>query len=145
MIACACFSGKFEGGDQRFARVLRVLGGANEADHLIEVIERFWKPSKMLLALARPAQLVLGATAYDLDAVLDEVLEAIHQAELARLAVDNGEHDHAEADLKLRVLIEIVEDDVGLLAALELVDDAHAVAIALVANFADALELLLVD
>ena len=66
------------------------------------------------------------------------------QAQFARLAVDDGQHDHAEVDLQLGVLVEIVENHLGLLAALQLEDDAHAVAIALVANFRNAFELLFV-
>ena len=65
----------------------------------------------------------------------------VDQAELARLAVDDRQHDHAEADLKLRVLIEVVEDDFGLLAALQLEDDAHAVAVAFVADVGDAFQI----
>ena len=60
----------------------------------------------------------------------------LHQAQLARLAVDDGEHDDAEADLQLRVLIEVVEHHLGLLAALQLDDDAHAVAVAVVQDVA---------
>ena len=69
----------------------------------------------------------------------------VEQAQLARLAVDDRQHDHAEVDLHLRLLVQVVEDDFGLLAALQLEDDAHAVAIALVADFGDAFELLFVD
>ncbi len=68
----------------------------------------------------------------------------VHQAQLARLPVDDRQHDHAEIHLKLRVLVQIVQNHFGLLAALQLEDDAHAVAIALVANFRDAFDLLLV-
>ena len=69
----------------------------------------------------------------------------VEQAQLARLAVDDRQHDDAEADLQLRVLVEVVEDHLGLLAALQLEHDAHAVAVALVADVADAFDLLLVD
>ena len=55
------------------------------------------------------------------------------------------QHDDAEVHLQLRVLVQIVQDDFGLLAALQLDDDAHAVAVAFVANVADALDLLFVD
>ncbi len=62
-----------------------------------------------------------------------------------RLPVDDRQQDHAERDLHLRELVQIVQDDFGLLAALQLEDDAHAVAVALVANFGDPFEALLVD
>jgi hypothetical protein len=66
------------------------------------------------------------------------------QAQLARLAVDDRQHDDAEADLQLRVLVEVVEHHLGLLAALQLEHDAHAVAVALIAHFGNAFDLFLV-
>ena len=73
-----------------------------------------------------------------------KILDAVDQAQFARLPVDDRQHDDAEADLQLGVLVEIIEDDFGLLAALQFEHDAHAVAVALVADLGDALDLLLV-
>src|SRR5580658_463366 len=97
-----------------------------------------------MLALAGLAQLIVGAPADHFHAVLDEALDAIDQAQLARLPVDDGKHDHAEADLQLRVLIKVVENDFGLLTAFQLEHDARAVAVALVADFGNAFDLLFV-
>ena len=72
-------------------------------------------------------------------------LSAVQQAQLARLAVDDGQQDDAEVDLHLRLLVQVVEHDFGLLAALQFEHDAHAVAIALVADFGNAFDLLFVD
>ncbi len=97
-----------------------------------------------MLALARLAQQVIGAAANHIDAMIDEAPQHVRQAQLARLPVDDGQHDDAEVHLQLGVLVEIVENHFGLLAALQLEDDAHAVAIALVANFRNAFDLFLV-
>ena len=51
-----------------------------------------------------------------------------------RLVVDHRKEDHREALLHLRVLVELVEHDLRFCAALQLDDDAHAVAVALVAE-----------
>ena len=98
-----------------------------------------------MLALAGFAEFEIGAAADDVGAMLDEVLDGRDEAEFARLAVDDREIDDAEADLQLRLLEEIVQDDFGLFTALEFEDDAHAVAIALVADFRNAFDLLFVD
>ena len=74
--------------------------------------------------------------------MIDKVTNAVNQTQLARLPVDNGQHDDAEADLKLRVLIEIVENDLCLLAALQLENNSQAVTVAFVADIRDARELL---
>ena len=165
MMAWACFSDSWRQGfggaggleiervedelrgcrNQRLARFLGRSGGADEADHFIDVVERDAEAEQDMLALAGFAQLVIGAAAHHIDAMLDEVLDRRDQAQFARLAVDDREIDDAEADLQLRLLVEVIENDVGLLAALQLEDDAHAVAVALVANFGDAFDLLFVD
>ena len=69
----------------------------------------------------------------------------LEQVEHARAAADDGERDDAEGLLQLRVLVEVVEDDLADLAALQLDDDAHAVAIGLVAEVGDALDGLVAD
>ena len=131
-------------GDQRFARFFGRSGGTDEADHFIDVVEREAESEQDVLALAGFAQFVIGAAAHHIDAMLDEVLDGRDQAQLARLAVDDREIDDAEADLQLRLLVQVIENDVGLLAALQLEDDAHAVAVALVADFRNAFDLLFV-
>ena len=66
--------------------------------------------------------------------------DRVGQSQLARLAVDHGQEDHREALLHLRVLVELVEDDLRFCSALELDDDAHAVAVALVAHVGDVVD-----
>ena len=65
-----------------------------------------------------------------------------NQAEFARLSGDDGEQDHAEGFLHLGVLEEIVQDELGFLAALEFHDDAHAFAGRFVAHVGDAFDFL---
>ena len=67
------------------------------------------------------------------------------EPQLIGLAVDHGQQDHAEALLHRGVLVELVEHDLGLGAALEFDDDAHAVAVALVAQVGDVVDDLVVD
>src|ERR1017187_3631189 len=136
---------ELEGGDQSLAGFARQFGRAHDADDFVEVVEGLLEAEQDMLAVARLAKLELGAPADHFDAVVDEEFDAIDQAELAGLPVDDGQHDDAEADLELGVLIKVVEDHLGLLATLELEDDAHAVAVALIADIADAVDFLFVD
>src|SRR5260370_5073326 len=98
-----------------------------------------------MLALAGFAQFVFGAAAHYVDTMLDETLDAVDQAKFARLSMHDREHDDAEPGLQLGLIVQIIEHDFGLLAALQFVDDAHAVAVALIADLGDAFELLIVD
>ena len=97
-----------------------------------------------MLTLACFPQAVVGAAAHNIDAVLDEALNQFDDAEFARLPIDNGQHDDAEVDLHLRVLIQVVEHHFGLFAAFQFKNDAHAVAIALVAHVANIVDDFLV-
>ena len=75
-------------------------------------------------------------------AVADEGLEDLLQVQQLRAAVDQRHHVDAEGRFHRRLRIEVVEHDLGRVAALDLDVDAHAVLVGLVAQFADALELL---
>ena len=61
------------------------------------------------------------------------------------LVVVQRHHVDAERGLHLGVLVEIVQHNLAGLAALDLDDDAHAVLVGLIAQGADALDLLLFD
>ena len=74
-----------------------------------------------------------------------EAFEHLLQVQQARLAIDQRHHVHAEGVLQLRLLVQVVEDDLGHFAALQLDDDAHAGLVRLVADIGDAFDLLLVD
>ncbi len=71
-----------------------------------------------------------------------EAVEHVLEAQRARLAVVDGQHVDAEVVLQRREGEEVVEDHRPHGVALDLDDDAHPVAVALVADVADALELL---
>src|SRR5262249_32209099 len=94
------------------------------------------------------AQLVLSAAADDLAAVAQVLLEHALEAEDLRPAVDQGQQDDAGGRLQGGELVELVEDQVGVGAALEVEDQADGLAVAgagLVAQLADVLDALLLD
>ena len=141
MMACACFSVNSKPADQAFARFSRRSRRARISwIDFIQMIEGFLEAEQHMFAVARFAEQVVCAAANHVGAMFDESLDDIDNAQLARLPVDDAQHDHAEVHLHLRVLVQIVQNDFGLLAALQLDHDAHAVAIALVANIGDAFD-----
>ena len=98
-----------------------------------------------MLALAGLTEFVIRAAADHIGTVLDEVLDGAHQAQLAGLAIHNRKIDDAEARLQLGLFIQVVQDGLSLFTALQIEHDAHAIAVAFVADFGDALDLLFVD
>ena len=59
--------------------------------------------------------------------------------------MDDGQHDDAEGGLQLGLLVELVEQHLGVLVPLELDDDPHPFAVRFVADIGDPLDLLLLD
>ena len=118
---------------------------ANDLDDRVEVVERNLEAFEDVLALAGLAQQKDRAPLHHIDAMIDEGLDRLVEPQLPRLPVEHREEDHGEALLHLRVLVELVEHNLRLRAALELDHDPHAVAIALVAHVADVVDDLFVD
>ena len=91
-----------------------------------------------VLALARLAQLVLGAPDHHLVPVVDEVAAScsLQRHAPAGTPPDERQHDHAEGGLHLRVLEQLVQHDVRDRVALQLDHDADAFSVRLVAQVA---------
>ncbi len=116
----------FGDGDVLLAEILEQVflgfgaaaAATDDAYNVVEVVEGDLVADQDVLALFGFAQLEDGAAANHFHAVFDEQLDHRNQAEFARLACDDGEQDHAEGFLHLGVLEQIVENELGLFAAL---------------------------
>ena len=123
-----------------------VLGGADDADDLVDVVDGDLEAFEDVDAILRLLEQEAGAARDDLDAVVDEALEEELQAHAARGAVVEGEHVRREVRLQLGEAEEVVEDHVGLGVGLDGHDDVHAhVALGEVLDVGDALDLVVLD
>ena len=73
------------------------------------------------------------------------MLQVLDQADFPGPAVDDRQDCHARPLLEVGVLVEVVQHDLRLLAALELENDPHAAPVALVTDVANPFHLLVVD
>ena len=137
--------GKPEALDQLATCLGVVARGADDGDDLVDVVECDDEALEDVGAFLGLAQLVARAALDDVDLVVDVVVEHVLETQDMRHAVDEGEVVDAEARLELRVLVEFVEHDLRLLAALEVDDDAHALAVGLVVETGDLRDRLLLD
>ena len=119
--------GELESGHQPGPGHVCVLRGSDDLDDLVDVIEGDQQALDDVVALLGPPQLVPGAPRDDLDLVVDVVADHLDQGQNPRDVVDEGEHDDAERVLKLRVLVELVQDDVRIGAGPQLDDQAEVV------------------
>ena len=119
-----------------------VFDAANQRDHRVEMIERDAQAVENVRARFGLSQLEFDAAADHLAAEVDEELNDFDQAEHPRAPRHDRQRDDAEGLLQLGVLVEIVQHHLADFAALQLDDDAHAVAIRLVAQVGDAVDRL---
>ena len=126
--------------DQRRLGFRRRRRSLDQRDDLVDVRERNGEPFEQVGAFARLAQVVYRATRDDFAPMTHERFDHFLEVEQARLAVDQRDHVDAEHRFHRRLLVEVVEDDLGVFVALQLDDDAHAVLVGLVAQLRDALD-----
>ena len=138
-------AGELELVHQPVPRRIGIGGAANQGDNRVEVVEGDEKAFEDVGPGLGATQLVLRPAGDDLALVVDVVVDQLAQAQRLRNAVHERDHVDAEARLDLGLLVEVVEDDVGHRAALQLDHDAHAGAVRLVAQVGDPVELLLPD
>ena len=127
---------------QLLARLVGVLGGANELDHLVDIGNRNGKPDQHMGAVARLAEQMLGAPVDDLFAERNEQRQQVLQVHQQRPAAVERDHIGAERRLQRGEAVKLVEHDVRHRVAAHFDHDAEAVAVGFVAQRANALELL---
>jgi hypothetical protein len=124
------------------ARRRGIGGGADEADDLGDIGDRDRHADQHVGPVARLVEQELGALGDDFFAERDEGGDEVVQGHDLGAAAGEGDRVDAEGRLQLRVAVELVEDDLGDRVALEFDDDAHAVAVGLVADVGNALDAL---
>ena len=117
----------------------------DQGDDLVEAVEGDEQALEDVHALLGLAKAELRAAGDDLHLVGDVGPQDVGDRQRARHPVDEGQHVHAERILKLRELVQVVEDHLRHGVTLELDDDAQPLAAGLVAAPADADDALCVD
>ena len=92
-----------------------------------------------------PVQVEAGPAGHHVLLVLQVVIEHVLEVQHPGLAVHQSQQDGAEGVLQGGVLVQVVEDHLGVHVPLQLDDDAGALPIGLVPKVRDALDLLLLD
>src|SRR5690606_28834418 len=101
--------GEVEAGYQVGLGGVGVWAVADGLDNRVQVRQRLEQPFKDVRAVAPPGKLERGAAADVFLPMIDEVSQGALEAEDTRLAIDEGEHLHAEGALQRRVLEQLVK------------------------------------
>src|SRR5206468_8475971 len=126
-----------EGRHQPIARFGHRFRGANQLDHLVEVIKGNSQALEDVIPRFRFPQIELDPAPDDFASELNERLDQLEQVHDLRPTTDDCEHDDAEAGLQRCVLVKVVEYHLWHFAAFQFDDDTHALAIGLVAKIGD--------
>ena len=117
---------------QALVRLRRVFGLLDQLDHCIDVVNRFLQPDQDVLSILGDLEIVLAAPYDDLVAMVHEVPDHLFDVHDPRHTIDQRQHDRAERRLHLGVLVQPVQHDLCDGVSLQLHDDTHPVAVALV-------------
>ena len=109
------------------------------------MIQTDFKPLEDVRSFLGSRKVVTRPAQNDLVAVLDVELHHLLEVQDPWNPVDQGEHDDAERILHRRMLVQVVQHHFCNGVALELDDEAHAIAVRLVADIGDTLNLLVVN
>ena len=128
--------------DQRGARLGRAGRSANDADNFVQIGDGNNKAKQQMRTFARFVQFELGSAGDDLFTEADERFDDVAQVEDFRTSAANGEHIGGEARLCLCVAPQLVEHHICGRIALQIDDDAHALAAGFIANVGNTLNAL---
>ena len=117
---------------QAVSGFFRRLARTNQCDDFINVVKGNDEALQDVRSLLCLPQIVLRPTHHHFVAMLDVVSHHLLEIQQFRTTLHQRDVVHGERRLKLGVLVQLVQDHVGDGIALEFVDDAHAVAVALV-------------
>ena len=130
---------------KRGSRGRGIRGGADEADHLVDVGDRDGEADLDMRVVARLGEQIFGPPRDHFLAEVDERAQHVGQRQHLRPAAVQRDHVGAETRLQGGEAPELVEHHVGDRVALDLDDDAHAIAVGFVAQIRDALDALLAN
>ena len=115
---------------------------ANRPDDFVDVIQRNEQAFQDMGPGQRLFQFKFAAPRNDDLLVIQIVMEDFLQGQDAGMAVDEGQHDDTEGFLKLRVLVQLVQDDVRVRVGPQLDDDAQPLAVRFVPQGRNAVDFL---
>jgi len=130
--------GQVEAIHQPGAGLGRIGRGLDQLHHLVDVANRDQQSLEHVRARLGLLQEVARAPEDHFLSMPEVRDQDLLQREGARPAAVDGQHDDAEGVLQARVLVELIDDDVGVLAPFQVEDDPHPLLVTLVPDVGDA-------
>ena len=137
--------GEAMAGDELLPGRGRISGIADQLNDGVEIIEGHQQALQDVVAFFCFTQQEARATFNRLDAEIEKHLKHALEIEQHRLTFDERQHVGAEVVLQWGEFEQVVQHHLGVGVPAQFDHDAHAIAVAFIADVSDALELLVVD
>ncbi len=139
---CLCLRiGKFKSGDQSFLCNLCILAASDNGDHFVDVIHGNQKTLQNVISFLCLVQIIFGSSGHNIFLVIQIVNQHIQKVHHLGLVIDQGKHDNTEGVLKLRVLIEEVQHNIGVGVPAQLNYNTHTFPVGFISKIRDAVYL----
>ena len=139
----ALFLAQFEPDSESLLGSGAVFAPSDDLDDLVDVLQGNEETFHDMGAFLCLIEIELRPPLHHLHAVVDEMVQHLLQGEDPRLVVHQGKIDDPETVLHGRVLVKLVEDDLVTGTPFKLDDDTHSLAVGLVPEIGDPLDLLI--
>ena len=116
--------GQVERRHEALSRDLRIVGGPNDRDDVVNVQDRDEQAFDQVQAVLALLQAEAAAARRDVQAVIEEDLQHLLEAQRARLAAHERHGVDREGVLQRRTLVELLEHSLGVESVLHLDDQA---------------------
>ena len=134
-----------EAAHEVFASIGIVGAGTDDFDHFVDVVHGDLEPFEDVGAGTGFFEVEDRTADDDRLTMVDKQIKKFTKVEDFGLFVDDGEHDDPKGRLHLGGLEQVIQDDLTHRIALELDNDPDPLAVGLIPDFADAVDLLVAD
>ena len=134
-----------ESGHQLFLGFCRSSTSSDDADYFIDKIKCFEKSLKYMISFFCLAEIESGTSCDYILLMLQIFLKNFKEIEYLGLIIYKSKHYDTEGILKLGVLVELIEDDIGIGILSELDNNSYTFSVTLVSYICDAIDLLKLD
>ena len=118
----------------------RCLAGTDKMNYLVNIVAGLYQSLQDMCTLLRLLQVELGTADGDVMTMLNEVLDALTQAQQAWTPAHQCDAVHGERTLQRRHLEELVEDDIRIGITLHVDDNPHPLAARFIVYIRDTLD-----
>ena len=128
-----------------FLGLCRSGTSSDDAYYFIDKIKCLEKTLEYMISFFRFAEIIPGTSGDNILLMLQIFLKDLKKIEYLGLVINKSQHDDTECVLKLCVLVELIEDNIGIGILPQFYDNSYTFSVTLISYISDAIDLLKLD